>query len=206
MRSAETILGLIRDRGRRGLPLERVYRLLYNRDLYLLAYGKIARNRGAMTPGATPETADGTSLAKIDAIIEALRFERYRWTPARRTHIPKANGKRRPLGLPTWSDKLLQEVLRLTLDAYHDPRFSDHSHGFRRGRGCHTALREVDRLWPGTAWFIELHIAQFFDRLDHQVLLGILAERIRDRRFVRLIADLLAAGYLEEWRFKSDRP
>jgi group II intron reverse transcriptase/maturase len=203
MRNADTILGLLRDRGRRGLPLERVYRLLYNRDLYLLAYGKLARNRGALTPGATSETADGTSLAKIDAIIAALRCERYRWTPVRRTHIPKANGKRRPLGLPTWSDKLLQEVLRLILDAYYDPQFSDHSHGFRRGRGCHTALREVYRYWPGTAWFIEADIAQFFDRLDHQVLLGILAERIHDGRFLRLIAGLLAAGYLENWRFHA---
>lgn len=203
MRNAETLLGIIRDRGRRGLPLERVYRLLFNRDLYLLAYGKIARNRGAMTPGVTAETVDGTSLAKIDAIIDAVRFERYRWTPVRRTYIPKANGKRRPLGLPTWSDKLLQEVFRLILDAYYDPQFSEHSHGFRRGRGCHTALREVYHAWPGTAWFIELDVAQFFDRLDHQVLLDILAERIHDSRFLRLIAGLLTAGYLENWRFNA---
>src|SRR5262249_32786719 len=142
MRDAETVLGLLRDRGSRGLPLERVYRLLFNRQLYLLAYGKIARNHGALTPGATPETADGMPLAKIDALIDALRHERYRWTPVRRTYIPKANGKRRPLGIPSWSDKLLQEVLRLVLDAYYDPQFSDHAHGFRHGRGCHTALRE----------------------------------------------------------------
>src|SRR5919202_1132178 len=124
MRKAETVLGIIRERGRRGLPLERVYRLLWNRDLFLLAYGRIAKNHGAMTAGATGETADGMSLAKIDAIIEALRFERYRWTPARRVYIPKANGKRRPLGLPTWSDKLLQEAIRLLLDVYYDPQFS----------------------------------------------------------------------------------
>jgi group II intron reverse transcriptase/maturase len=203
MRSAETVLGIIRDRGKRGLPLERVYRLLYNRDLYLLAYGKIARNHGALTPGATPETADGMTLAKIDALIEALRFERHRWTPVRRTYVPKANGKQRPLGLPTWSDKLLQEVLRLILDAYYEPQFSGHSHGFRPGRGCHTALREVYRAWPGTAWFLELDVAQFFDRLDHRVLLGILAERLHDGRFLRLLAGLLAAGYLENWRFNA---
>jgi retron-type reverse transcriptase len=145
MRSAKTVLGIIRDRGRRGLPLERVYRLLYNRDLYLLAYGKIARNHGALTPGATPETADGMTLASIDAIIEALRFERHRWTPVRRTYIEKKHStkKKRPLGIPSWSDKLLQEVLRLILDAYYEPQFSDHSHGFRHGRGCHTALQEV---------------------------------------------------------------
>ena len=164
MRSAEAVLGMIRDRGKRGLPLERVYRLLYNRNLYLLAYGKLARNAGAMTPGATPETVDGMAVAKIDAIIGALRSERYRWTPVRRVHIAKPHTrKQRPLGLPTWSDKLLQEVLRLILDAYYDPQFSAHSHGFRRHHGCHTALREVYQTWPGTAWFIELDVAQFFD-------------------------------------------
>jgi retron-type reverse transcriptase len=204
MRSAETVLGLLRDRGKRGLPLERVYRLLFNRNLYLLAYGKIARNKGALTPGATRETADGMALAKIDAIIEAVRFERYRWTPVRRTYIEKKHSiKKRPLGIPTWSDKLLQEVLRLILDAYYEPQFSNQSYGFRTGRGCHTALREVYHGWVGTAWFIELDVAQFFDRLDHDVLVGILAERIHDGRFLRLIAALLKAGYLERWRFSG---
>src|SRR5262245_24414274 len=117
MQSAEAVLEVIRERGRRGLPLERIYRQLFNRDLYLRAYGRLARNRGALTPGATPETADGMTVAKIDALIGALRSERYRWTPGRRTYIPKAAGKRRPLGIPTWSDKLLQEVLRSILEA-----------------------------------------------------------------------------------------
>src|SRR3989440_4611208 len=100
MRTADTILGLIRERGKKGLPLERVYRLLYNRDLYLMAYGKIYRNKGAMTHGVTGETPDGMSLAKIDALIGALRYERFEWLPARRTYIPKKNGKTRPLGMP----------------------------------------------------------------------------------------------------------
>jgi len=191
MRTAKTVLGILRERGKRGLPLERVYRLLFNRNLYLLAYGKIARNAGALTPGATSETADGMTLAKIDAIIDALRFERYRWTPARRTYVPKANGKRRPLGLPSWSDKLLQEVLRLILDAYYDPQFSAHSHGFRHGRGCHTALQEVYHGWVGTAWFIELDVAQFFDKLSHEVLVSILAERIHDGGPIRALGQPL---------------
>jgi hypothetical protein len=179
MRNAETILGVIRERGRQGLPLERVYRLLFSRELFLLAYGKIARNRGALTPGATKETVDGMSLAKIDAIIGALRFERYRWTPARRVYIEKQGSmKKRPLGLPTWSDKLLQEVIRIILDAYYEPQFSARSHGFRPGRGCHTALTEVHEKWDGSTWFIEGDIAQCFDRLDHAVLLAILGERI----------------------------
>jgi retron-type reverse transcriptase len=163
MRDAETVLGVIRERGRRGLPLEEIYRQLFNRNLYLAAYARLYRNHGATTPGSTPETVDGMSLAKIDAIIEAVRFERYRWTPVRRVTIPKPNGKTRPLGLPTWSDKLLQEVLRMLLDAYYEPQFSDRAHGFRPGRGCHTALREVQDGWLGTAWFIEGDIAQCFD-------------------------------------------
>ena len=141
MRNAETVLGVIRERGRRGLPLEDVYRQLFNPDLYLRAYGRIYRNDGAMTPGSTPETVDGMSLEKIEAIIDALRQERYRWTPVRRTYIPKKSGRLRPLGIPTWSDKLLQEVIRSLLEAYYEPQFSRHSHGFRPGRGCHTALR-----------------------------------------------------------------
>jgi len=172
MRNAETVLDVIRDRGRRGLPLEDVYRQLYNPNLYLRAYGRIYRNAGAMTPGTTQETPDGMSLDRIQRIIEALRFERYRWKPVRRVEIPKPRqpGKKRPLGLPTWSDKLLQEVIRSILEAYYEPQFSDHSHGFRPGRGCHTALTEVAHTWHGTVWFIEGDIKGCFDNIDHAVL------------------------------------
>lgn len=203
MRNAETVLGIIRERGSRGLPLERVYRLLFNRELFLTAYGRIAKNAGAMTPGATDETADGMSLAKIDTVIDLLRGERYRWTPARRVYIPKANGKKRPLGLPTWSDKLVQEVVRLILDAYFEPQFSAHSHGFRPQRGCHTALKEVYINWQGTTWFIEGDISKCFDSLNHEVLLEVLAEKIHDGRFLALIGELLKAGYLEDWTFNA---
>jgi group II intron reverse transcriptase/maturase len=204
MRNAETVLSIIRERGRLGLPLERVYRHLFNRDLFLLAYGRIAQNTGAMTPGSTAEVADAMSLAKIDTIIEALRFERYQWTPVRRTYIEKKHStKKRPLGIPTWSDKLVQEVIRLILDAYYEPQFSDCSHGFRPERGCHTALREVYRKWNGTAWFIEGDIAQYFDKLDHSILIEILSEKLQDGRFLRLISELLRAGYLENWRFNK---
>ena len=155
MRTADTILGLIRERGKKGLPLERVYKLLFNKDLYLMAYGKIYRNAGAMTHGVTNETPDGMSLEKMAAIIEALRYERYQWLPARRTYIPKKNRKKRPLGMPVWSDKLVQEVIRLILEAYYEGPFSRHSHGFRPERGCHSALQEIYHEWVGTAWFIE---------------------------------------------------
>ena len=163
MRNADHILAIIRERGTRRLPLERVYRLLFNRDLYLRAYARLYSNQGALTKGSTTETIDGMSLAKIDRIIEALRSERYRWTPVRRVYIPKRNGKLRPLGLPSWSNKLLQEVMRSILEAYFEPQFSDQSHGFRPNRGCHTALQHIDRTWKGTKWFIEGDIAQYFD-------------------------------------------
>jgi group II intron reverse transcriptase/maturase len=201
MQDAIAILDIIRDRGQRGLPLERVYRLLFNPDLYLLAYGNIAPNKGALTRGATAETADGMYLDKIERIIGLLRNEQFRWTPVRRVHIPKSNGKMRPLGIPTWSDKLLQEVMRLILEAHYEPQFSDHSHGFRPGRGCHTALSTIRRTWRGTVWFVEGDIEACFDSLDHNILLEILAESIHDGRFLRLIESLLTAGYLEDWRY-----
>ncbi len=199
MRRADTVLGIIQERGKQGLPLEDVYRQLYNPELYLWAYGRIYSNDGAMTAGSTQETVDRMSLDKIYAIMDDLRHERYRWTPVKRVYIPKKNGKLRALGLPSWSDKLLQEVLRLILEAYYEPQMSDHSHGFRPDRGCHTALSEVKTTWTGTKWFVEGDISQFFDRMDHSVLMDILREKIHDNRFLRLIQNLLRAGYLEEW-------
>jgi retron-type reverse transcriptase len=155
MRDADTVRGIIRDRGKRGLPITQLYRQLYNPLLYLRAYATLYAHQGVMTPGVTKETVDGMSRTKIDAIIAALRSERYRWTPVRRTYIPKKNGKRRPLGLPTWSDKLLQEVIRSLLEAYFEPSFSPHSHGFRPNHGCHTALLEIQQTWTGSKWFLE---------------------------------------------------
>jgi group II intron reverse transcriptase/maturase len=203
MRDAGTVLDVLRDRGRRGLPLERLYRQLFNPQLYLLAYGRIYANHGAMTPGADGETADGTSLAGIGRIIDALRHERYRFQPVKRAWIPKKNGKKRPLGLPPWSDKIVGEVIRLLLEAYYEPRFSGRSHGFRPGRGCHTALTDVARTWTGTTWFIESDISDCFGSLDHEIMLSVLAENIDDNRFLRLIKQMLQAGYLEDWEWNA---
>jgi group II intron reverse transcriptase/maturase len=201
MQSAATVLGVLRERGRKGLPCNELYRQMFNRDLYLLAYGKIYANQGAMTPGASTETADGMSEDKIDTIIEAMRYERYRFSPVRRIHIPKKNGKLRPLGLPSWSDKLVGEVVRLLLEAYYEPTFSGYSHGFRPGRGCHTALREVENTWAGTTWFIEGDISDCFGSLNHEIMVRILSEKIHDNRFLRLIKQMLKAGYLEDWKY-----
>jgi group II intron reverse transcriptase/maturase len=203
MQNAETVLGVLRERGRRGLPCNELYRQMFNPQLYLLAYGRLYSNHGAMTPGADGETVDGMSLGKIGRIIDAVRHERYRFIPVRRVYIPKKNGKKRPLGLPSWSDKLVGEVMRLLLEAYYEPQFSDRSHGFRPGRGCHTALSEVANIWTGTTWFIEGDIAQCFDRLDHSVMLKILGEKIHDNRFLRLVRNMLQAGYLEDWMWNA---
>src|SRR6266498_3762152 len=203
MQKAETVLDVLRERGRRGLPCDELYRQLFNPHLYLMAYGNIYSNKGAMTPGATGETVDGMSLGKIDRIIDAMRHERYRFSPARRIYIPKKNGKLRPLGLPTWSDKLVGEVVRLLLEAYYEPTFSDRSYGFRPGRGCHTALRKVAETWTGTTWFIEGDISDCFGSLDHQIMLEILAEKIHDNRFLQLLHNMLQAGYLEDWEFNA---
>jgi group II intron reverse transcriptase/maturase len=201
MQSAETVLDVYRERGRRGLPVERVYRQLYNPQLFLIAYANLYGNAGAMTPGTTEETVDAMSMTKIENTIAQLRKERYRWKPVRRANVPKKNGQIRPLGIPTWSDKLVQEVIRLLLEAYYEPQFSDHSHGFRPRRGCHTALLEATRNGKGTKWFIEGDIEGCFDNIDHEVLLSILREKIHDNRFLRLIENLLKAGYCEWWRY-----
>jgi retron-type reverse transcriptase len=175
------------------LPLERLYKQLFNPKLYLMAYGRIYANQGAMTPGATAETVDGMSLGKIGRIIDALRHERFQFSPVKRVYIPKKNGKRRPLGLPSWSDKLVGEAVRLLLEAYYEPTFSDHSHGFRPGRGCHPSLSEVANAWTGTTWFIEGDISECFGSLDHSITLEILSEKIHDNRFLRLLRNMLQA-------------
>jgi len=199
MQDAATVLEVLRERGRRGLPCDELYRQLFNPGLYLLAYGRIYANHGAMTPGADGETADGMSPARIERITDALRHERYRFQPVKRIYIPKKSGKKRPLGLPSWSDKVVGEVVRLLLEAYYEPRFSGLSYGFRPGRGCHTALSKVADTWTGTTWFIEGDISDCFGSLDHEVLLSVLAENIHDNRFLRLIKQMLQAGYLEDW-------
>jgi group II intron reverse transcriptase/maturase len=203
MQNAKTVLGVLRERGGKGLPCEELYRQLFNPQLYLLAYGRIYANRGAMTRGASQETADGMSMEKIERIIDAMRHERYRFSPARRIYIPKRNGKMRPLSMPTWSDKIVGEVVRLLLEAYYEPTFSDRSHGFRPGRGCHTALREVADTWTGSVWFIEGDIADCFGSIDHEILITILSEKIHDNRFLRLMRNMLKAGYLEDWTWNA---
>jgi hypothetical protein len=165
MQKIEHILDIYQKRGAQGLPLECVYRQLFNPGFYLLAFSKLYAHHGAMTPGSEGELVDGVTLEKIRQIIKALRAETFRWRPARRVYIPTRKGGTRPLGLPDGGDKVVQEVLRALLQAYYEPKFSGHSHGFRPHRSCQTALREIHREWTATVWFIDRanasNLAQF---------------------------------------------
>lgn len=201
MQTADQILQAIRKLGEKGIPLTRVYRCLFSEDLFLAAYDKIGRNKGALTPGTENDTADGMNLKRIHTVIEQLRQETFRFRPSRRTHLPKKSGGSRPLGLPNFSEKLVQEALRLVLEAYYEPRFRDSSHGFRPGRGCQTALTDIHHKFGGTTWFIEGDIRGCFDSLDRQVLMGILSRDIDDGRLLNLIRMGLEAGYMEDWKY-----
>ena len=197
-------IDIVHKLGEKRYPLTGVYRRIQDRELFLMAYGKLYANQGAMAPGAdSKDTVDGMSLERIDTIIQQLHRGEYQWKAARPVYVPKANGTLRPISIPSWSDKLLQEVIRMVLEAYYEPRFSSYSHGFRPGKGGHTALRQIHHSWKGTKWFIEGDTKGCFDHIDHQQLLDILARDIKDNRFLKLIRQLLRAGYLEDWRYHT---
>lgn len=187
----------------RSYTFERLYRNLYNRELFLLAYENIYASQGNMTKGTDGKTIDAMSLNRIDGIIASLKDESYQPQPSRRTYIPKKNGKMRPLGIPSFDDKLLQECVRLLLEAVYEGSFAKNSHGFRPNHSCHTALSQVQVCFTGVKWFVEGDIKGFFDNINHEVMIGILAERIKDEKFLRLIRKFLKAGYLEGWHYRN---
>jgi group II intron reverse transcriptase/maturase len=181
----------------------RLYRYMLRPDLYFIAYDKLYSNNGAATKGVNDDTADGFSEKKVEKIITALADESYTPNPSRRTHIKKQNGKMRPLGIPTFTDKLVQEVLRMILEAVYEPVFLDCSHGFRPNKGCHTALKSVEYQLNGARWFIEGDIKGCFDNIDHNVLVGFISNKIKDARFLKLITKFLKAGYLEDFQYNN---
>lgn len=180
---------------------ERLYRILFNEEMFYAAYQRIYAKEGNMTPGTDGLTIDLMSVQRIAALIVSLKDETYKPNPARRTYIPKKNGKMRPLGIPSFEDKLVQEVTRMILEAIYEGQFENTSHGFRPKRSCHTALTFIQRQFTGTRWFVEGDIKGFFDNIDHDTLITILSERIADERFLRLIRKFLNAGYIENWKF-----
>ena len=197
------LISLSKHSKQKDYRYERLYRLLYNEEMYFIAYQNIYSNNGSMTKGTDNTTVDGMSIERIHKIILSLKDESYQPKPARRVYIPKKNGKTRPLGIPSFEDKLVQEVIRMILEAIYEGYFADSSHGFRPNRSCHTALIKIQRTFTGTKWFIEGDIKGFFDNIEHNTLLNIMRERINDERFLRLIRKFLNAGYMEDWTFHN---
>lgn len=204
MRNPETILkSLFAHSNDIHYKYERLYRILFNEQMFYVAYQRIYANPGNMTPGSDGQTIDQMSIERIGKLIVSLKDESYHPTPFRRVYIPKKHGKKRPLGIPSVEDKLVQEVVHMVLEAIYEGQFENTSHGFRPRRSCHTALTYIQHQFTGAKWFIEGDIKGFFDNIDHQVLIGILRERISDERFLRLIWKFLKAGYVEDFAFHN---
>src|SRR5216684_3603939 len=191
----------IRKCSANGHKVKDLFQMILNApDLWEQAYGNISANKGAMTPGVDGLTMDGYSHERAENLRELLRENRYVPTPVRRVYVPKPNGKQRPLGMPTASDKQVQEVWRMLLEAIYEPVFQDSSHGFRPKKSCHTALKDIG-YWTGTKWFIEFDIEGYFDNIDHKILMQLLEKKIDDVKFLRVIKKMLEAGYMEDWKF-----
>lgn len=201
-RNPESVLKALSDHSKvSNYKFERLYRNLFNERMFYAAYQRIYAKQGNMTPGTDGKTIDQMSLQRIETLIVSLRNETYQPRPARRVYIPKKNGKKRPLGIPSFDDKLVQEVVRMVLESIYEGYFEWTSHGFRPHRSCHTALAQIQKNFSGAKWFIEGDIKGFFDNIDHDVLISILAKRIADERFLRLIRKFLKAGYMEDWQY-----
>lgn len=204
MEKSERVLKALSDHSQSSdYKYERLYRYLFSEEMFAVSYQRIYAKQGNMTPGTDGKTIDEMSLERIERLIVSLKDESYQPHPARRVYIPKKNGKKRPLGIPSFEDKLVQEVVRLLLEAIYEGHFEGTSHGFRPHRSSHTALGMIQKSFAGAKWFIEGDIKGFFDNIDHNVLINILRERISDERFLRLIRKFLNAGYVEDWKYNK---
>ncbi|WP_165044670.1 group II intron reverse transcriptase/maturase [Dysgonomonas sp. ZJ709] len=202
MRSPERVLNSLFEHGQvSNYKFERLYRILFNEEMFYVAYQRIYAKPGNMTQGTDGKTIDQMSLTRLEKLINSLKDESYQPQPSRRVYIPKKNGKMRPLGVPAFDDKLVQEVIRMILEAIYEESFEYTSHGFRPNRSCHTALAQIQKSFCGAKWFIEGDIKGFFDNINHDVLINTLKERISDDRFIRIIRKFLNAGYVEDWKF-----
>lgn len=202
MRNSENVLNILCEHSTDSdYKYERLYRNLFNEQMFYTAYQRIYAKQGNMTSGTDGKTIDQMSIQRIDNLIVSLKNETYKPHPAKRVYIPKKNGKKRPLGIPSFEDKLVQEVTRMILEAIYDGCFEYTSHGFRPNKSCHTALTHIQKSFSGTKWFVEGDIKGFFNNINHEVLIKTLKERIADERFIRLIRKFLNAGYMEDWKF-----
>ncbi|MFI3228305.1 MAG: reverse transcriptase domain-containing protein [Clostridia bacterium] len=204
MRNPNDVLGSLNKSAKnKSYQYERLYRNFYNPEFYLTAYQNIYANQGNMTEGSDGKTIDGMGMERINKLINSLKDHSYKPNPAKRKYIQKKNGKMRPLGIPSFDDKLVQEVARMILESIYEPNFSDLSHGFRPQRSCHTALMHVQSHFTGVKWFVEGDIKGFFDNINHHTMINILRKRIKDEYFIGLIWKFLKAGYLENWVFHN---
>ena len=203
MKPTMEILARIKQNSERNKDeiFTRLYRYLLRPDIYYVAYSHLYANNGAATKGIVNDTADGFSERKVTKIIQSLTDETYQPAPVRRTYIEKKNGKKRPLGIPTFTDKLVQEAVRMVLESVYEPIFLNCSHGFRPNRSCHTALKDISRGFNGIRWFVEGDIKGCFDNIDHTVLISFIRKKVKDARLIKLIYQFLKAGYMEDWQY-----
>lgn len=173
-----------------------IFRILYKEELWIAAYEKLKGNKGALTPGSSADTMDGMSLQRLKRLREQVCDESYKFKPVKVIYIPSRD-KKRPLGLPTANDKIVQEVIRIILEAIYEPVFSKYSFGFRQGLGCHDALNHVEQKFRWIDHVIEGDIQQAYPTIDHKILISFLEKRIDDPRFIRLIRKLLGCGVLD---------
>lgn len=180
-----------------------LYRLLYRKGLYALAYQQVMAKQGMMRTGRA--FSPGTRFEEIEGLINQLRDESYQPVPLQQIVVAGSHGKPGKLGIPSIRDMVLQEVVRLLIEAIYDspdgPLFEHTSHGFRRGRSPHTALKEVQRTWSGVNWLFSADMRSCFNDIHHEKVIAVLEAKIQDQRFLNLLRKLLRSGYIgREWR------
>ena len=204
VRTSSALEGISKATLKNGVRVKHLFRIMtHYPDLWMQAYANIYANRGAITKGVDETTLDGMSNERVNHLIHLLKSGEYEPKPARRTYIPKANGKLRPLGVPNGNDKLVQEVMRMLLESIYEPVFSEHSHGFRPNRSCHTALLDIGAQWKGVKWIVDMDIKGFFDNIDHEIMIECLRSKIDDEKFIGLVRSMLKAGYLDDFQFHN---
>lgn len=183
-----------------GKRINGLFNLMKHDALWDAALNRVARNKGAETPGVDGLTFKDFGPERSSRLKTGVLSNAYRPHPVRRVHIPKSNGKTRPLGIPTVEDRVVQEVVRSILERIYEPVFSQHSHGFRPDRSCHTALENIRCTWSGMKWFVDVDVIGYFDNIDHEILLDLLRKRIDDDKLIYLIRRMLKAGFIEDWK------